>query len=220
MRGGDAALNGHALVGLRHATEPIVGNQRDAARHRHGAFSFFLSEGRSTRHQRESRTGDLQFGDFHEHSPFSVRMFRPASALVRKVFLPSITGGMTAGYDGRAESGMLFYRKCEGKGESVSPRARLFSIPRLYVSISFLSCIRIQKDRRASEGARRSRRLTGGDGSGGEIAQAARSASQFDTGASATTAIHPLPHHFGAGMVDVQQSLDIEDDRALGGDSF
>ncbi len=77
MRCGDAALDGHALVALRHATEPIVGNERHAARDGHGARGFFLSEGRRARQQSEGGTGDVIL---HETFPFMARMFRPASA--------------------------------------------------------------------------------------------------------------------------------------------
>ncbi|KFL48302.1 hypothetical protein IL54_3731 [Sphingobium sp. ba1] len=66
MRSGDAALHGHALVALRHATETIIGNERYAAGHGDGAGGLFLSKSRYARHEREGGTGDFIL---HEHSP-------------------------------------------------------------------------------------------------------------------------------------------------------
>src|SRR3546814_12750251 len=42
MRGGDAALDGHAAVALRHAAEAVVGHQTDAASDGDGACGLFL----------------------------------------------------------------------------------------------------------------------------------------------------------------------------------
>src|SRR3546814_3610862 len=57
MRGGDAALDGHAAVALRHAAEAVVGHQTDAASDGDGACGLFLSESRSAGKQRKRGTG-------------------------------------------------------------------------------------------------------------------------------------------------------------------
>ncbi len=75
MGDGDAALDGHALVALRHAAKAIVGYERDIAGDgdRLGR-RFFLRESRCGRAAKHGRDKVL----LHAGIPLSSRIFPPA----------------------------------------------------------------------------------------------------------------------------------------------